>query len=111
MIDRKDWDFRVVYFTEKETQEFNLPADICGILYALYTPQNKAFWFDNYNLEWQGSIYSAAEIINESDFEKVDDDWNNGYISIDDAINGTSPQCLECYYPAINSQETSEPAL
>lgn len=111
MIDRKDWEFRVVSFTEKETQEFNLPADSCGILYALYTPQNKAFWFDNYSLEWQGSIYPANVIINDPDFVKVDDNWDNGYISIDDAINGTAPQSLDYYYPAINSQEIGELTL
>lgn len=111
MIDRKDWEFRVVYFTEKETQEFNLPADSCGILYALYNPQNKAFWFDNYSLEWHGSIYPASVIINEPDFVKVDDNWDNGYISIDEAINGAAPQGLDCFYPTINSQDLDELTL
>ena len=105
MINRKDWEFRVIYFTEKETQEFNLPADSCGILYALYLPNNTAFWYDNYNLEWQGSIYPASEIINDPNFQEVSDDWGNGYITINDAIAGTAPQCLDYYHPATNSQE------
>lgn len=104
MINREDWEFRVVWFTQKETEEYNLPADSCGILYALYMPENKAFWYDNYNLEWQGSIYPASEIINDPDFKKVSDEWDNGYITVDEAIDGTAPQCLDCYYPAKQSE-------
>ena len=108
MITREDWEFRVIHFTEKETQEFNLPADCCGILYALYIPENKTFWYDNYNLEWQSSIYPASEIINDPAYEEVSDNWDNGYITIDDAIDGVAPQCLDRYYPAKNSQELGE---
>lgn len=107
MINRDDWKFFVTNLDDKTAKEFGLPEDNCGILYALYLPENKTFWYDNYNLEWQGSIYPASEIINDPDFEEVSDEWDNGYITVDEAIDGTAPQCLDCYFPS-NQSELAE---
>ena len=108
MINREDWKFYTTNLDEKTSTEFDLPVDNCGILYALYLPQNTSFWYDNYNLEWQGSIYPASVIIDDPEFEEADDDWDNGYISVQDAIDGVYSKCLDGYHSTINESELGE---
>lgn len=62
-----------------------LPAETAGVLYVANTQDNSLQWFDNLNREWNGSIYSYIDIIDDKDFKEVTD-WDNGYISTNDAI-------------------------
>jgi len=81
-LNKDDWEF----FVSHHPAVLDLHAETAGTLYAGNISKNLLFWFDNDNREWHGSIYSYTDIINDTDFTKVDEDWDNGYISVFDAI-------------------------
>ena len=94
----QDWKFFVVYHPEI----FDIHEETAGTLYAANISNNLLFWYDNDNLEWHKSIYNYLDIIKDSDFEEVDENWNNGYISVFDAMNSPAPRYgLPARYPML----------
>ena len=80
------WRFFVTEIPEDE--EFQAET----ILYAVFLPDEAVFCYDNLNEEWNQSLISMQEILDDieynegMEFREVFDGWDNGCISVSDAL-------------------------
>ena len=94
------WRFFVTEIPEDE--EFQAET----ILYAVFLPDEAVFCYDNLNEEWNQSLISMQEILdnieyNEGmEFREVFDDWDNGSISVADALGQSLNH--NSLYPYVN---------
>ena len=77
-----------------------LPAETAGILDVVNTITGNVFWYDNENLEWHKSIYSAQSTLDSigEEYEEVEY-FDNGYINTDDLWEGGARASLISRYP------------
>ena len=64
----------------------DLPAEKAGTLYMLLLEYNKSYWYDNHNREWLRSLFTPKDIMSDDEFTSVES-FDNGYVTINDAIN------------------------
>ncbi len=88
------------YLVSYHPEMCGLPAETAGILDVVNTFTGNVFWFDNDNMEWHKSIYSAQSTIKEigTEYEEVDC-FDNGYINTDDLWDEGSGTSLLRRYP------------
>jgi hypothetical protein len=86
--------FYVVY--HDEIPELYLPEESAGCLYVTNILTGRAIWFENFNKEWFPSLFPYSHIKNDSDFEEVDEDWDNGYISVWTALRDIEEGEISC---------------
>lgn len=64
-----------------------LPVDIAGTLYAINPNVETTLWFNNETGEWKTSHMTKTFILKpNSHIKKVDESFDNGYISVKDAL-------------------------
>ncbi len=81
-MEQKDY-FRFYVLREKELLDF--PPENAGTLYVGNIINENIYWYDNYNEEWNRSLYLHSQIAQDPEFTQVQH-FDNGYISSDDAI-------------------------
>ena len=84
MIEISRYKFYVGYYPA--IPELNLEEEAAGQLVVVDTVTGYVAWFDNDNEEWHGSMYSFSEIADSDEYEEVGREWNNGYVSGEDAV-------------------------
>ena len=104
-IDKNDWKF----FVLNQPDNIDFPTLTTGELFAANISNNLLFKFNNQSQEWEKSIYHYQAIINSSFYAEVDENWNNGYISVKEALNPhSSPLSLINKYPTLFEDQTLE---
>ncbi len=79
---------------------YDLLADTAGTLDVVNILTGNVFWFDNDNLEWHQSIYSAESTLQGvgTEYEEVES-FDNGYINTDELWDDGWKNSLTRRYP------------
>ena len=73
------------YLVSHHSAMYGLDEDFAGTLDVVNVLTDNVFWFDNDNLEWHKSIYSAKSTLQGIGEEYVEvERFDNGYINTDD---------------------------
>ena len=106
--------YGIKYLVSYDLATHGMPEDTAGTLYVVNKLTGNVFWFDNNNMEWFKSMYSAEillELIN-AEFIEVES-FDNGYVNTEDIWEGIGYTSLIDRHPEdfvnnIKQQSTKE---
>ena len=92
--------YGIKYLVSYHPAMLGLHEDTAGTLYVVNTLTENVFWFDNDELEWQGSIYPADEVLDAigDEYEEVES-FDNGYVNTEDIWSGIAWTSIVGRYP------------
>lgn len=104
--------YGIKYLVSYHPEMYGLHADTAGTLDVVNLLTGNVFWFDNDELEWHKSIYSADSVLGAigDEYQEVQR-FDNGYVNTDDIWSGIGGRSLVGRYPeefAVNLKRTEE---
>lgn len=90
--------YGIKYLVSYSPEMYGLPEDSAGTLDVVNMLTGNVFWFDNDNLEWHKSIYSAESTLKNlgTEYEEVEN-FDNGYINTEDLWDNSKHSLIRKY--------------